>query len=141
MAMLYANRGFLSVNNQKLLDVVSIELKLNRNAKAVPTMTTDGFNIGIVQGQWEIDMNFEVAVEDQLSSPQLELIDWSTVSGQVTTAFGNNSDLWTLANIFMKDMTERAPGPGEEVRKVWNFGALKMLPGVGNSSLFGKLFS
>ena len=141
MALLYANRGFLSVNNQKLVDVMSIELKMNRNAKAVPTMTPDGFNTGITQGQWEIDFNFEIAVEDQLSSPQLELIDWSTVSGQITAAFGNNSDLWTLANIFMKDMTERSPAPGDEVRKVWNFGALKMLAGTGNSSLFGQLFS
>lgn len=141
MALLYANRGFISVNNQKLIDVKSIELKLNRNAKAVPSMTVDGFNTGITLGNWEIDFSFEIAVEDQLSSPKLELIDWSTVSGQLTAAFGNASDLWTLANIFNKDMTTRSPAPGDEVTKSWNFGALKMLDGAGNSSLFGSLFS
>ena len=65
MALLYANRGFLSVNNQKLVDVMSIELKMNRNPKAAPTMTPDRYNTGITQGQWEIDFNFEIAVEDR----------------------------------------------------------------------------
>jgi len=141
MAMLYANRGYISINNQRLVDVSRIELKVNRNARAVNSMTPDGYNTGFTQGQYELDMTFEISVENELSSPKLEMIDWASVSGQLTAAFGDNSDVWTLTGLFIKDATTSAPAPGEPVTKTYNFGALKILDQVGNSSLFGAVLS
>ena len=136
MGMMYANRGFLSINNQKLVDIKKIDLKVNRNSKIVQSMTSDSFATGFTQGNYDIELSFEIAVEDQLSSPQLELIDYSSVQVQATAQFGNNSDLWTLTGLFIKDVTTSAPAPGEEVSKTYNFSCLKIISGTGASSLF-----
>lgn len=141
MANQYANRGFISINNQKFVDVKRIELKVNRNARAVNTMTPDGFNTGMVQGQYDIDLTFEIAVEDLLSSPKLETIDWSTVAGQLTAQFGTASDVWTITGLFLGDATTAAPAPGEEVSKTYAMKGLKIIDNVGNSSLFAALAS
>ncbi len=44
MTTKYADRAFLSMNGARIADVQSASLKQNQNAKAVGTMTPDGFN-------------------------------------------------------------------------------------------------
>lgn len=138
MAMLYANRGFLSINNQRLVDIKSLSVKVNKNARAVNTMTPDGFNRGFTQGQAEIDLTFQVAVQNSLSSPKLEFIDYSTTDVQATATFG--SDQYTVTGLFLVDSDESAPSVGEEVTKTYNMKGLKIIDNIGNSILF-KLLS
>jgi hypothetical protein len=54
----------------------------------------------------------------------------------VAIAFECGSDLYQATGVFLKDTEQTASGIGDEARKTWNFGALKVIDSVGNSSLF-----
>lgn len=141
MALQYASRGYISINNQKMVDVKRISYKITRGSKAVATMTPDGFNTGFTQGQYDIDLSFEVAVQDQLSRFKPELIDWASTNAQMTIQFGNNSDQFTFTNLFFVDVDESAPGPGEEITASFSFKALKIIDNVATSTLATALVS
>lgn len=134
MAMKYADRAFISANGALLSDVQSCTLRQNFNARVVPSMTTDGFNRGYVEGNRDIDINLVLAVENLLSRPKLDQIDFENNDVQLTFVAG--SDQFIAAGLFRKDVEDAAPGVGEEVKATFNFGALKVTDAVGNSVLF-----
>lgn len=134
MAQKYADRAFISVNGSSLLDVQSASLKQNLNAKVVPSMTPDGFNRGFVQGNKDIDITCQIALENKLSRPKLEAIDYEANDVQMTFRCG--AELFVATSLFNKDVEDNAGGVGEEVKSTFNFGALKLVDSVGNSALF-----
>jgi hypothetical protein len=137
MATKYADRGFISVNGVPVIDVQSISLKQNFNAKQVKSMTPDGFDRGYVEGNVDNDVNFVTAVENLLASAKIEEIDFQANNVSLTAIFG--ADQYTVQGLFMKDVDQSAPGVGEEVKKTFNMGALKVVDAVGNSVLFAGL--
>jgi hypothetical protein len=139
MAMLYADRAFISVNGQQFVDVKSARLKQNFNSKPVPTMTPKRFNTGYVQGNTDIDVNFEINVENSLASPKLEDIDFST--NDVSLNFICGQDQYIAGSLFMKTAEQAAPGVGEPVTKTWDLGALTLTDAAGNSSLFNLVLN
>ena len=134
MSTRYADRAFVSINGARLVDVQSASLKQNKNARAVPSMTPDGFNRGYVQGNRDIDVTLTLAVQNQLARPKLENIDYENNDVQLTFIVG--SDQYIATGLFLKDTEDNAGGVGDEVKNTMNFGALRVQDAVGNSSLF-----
>lgn len=134
MATKYADRAFISVNGSSIADVQSASLKQNLNAKVVPSMTPDGFNRGFVQGNRDIDITCAIAVQNQLSRPKLEAIDYEANDVQMTFRCG--AELFVATSLFNKDVEDNAGGVGEEVKATFNFGAVKLVDSVGNGVLF-----
>jgi len=133
MAMQYADRAFISVNGAVLLDLMSSNLRINKNAKPVPSMTPTTFNTGYVAGNWDIDIDFTIGVEDALTTPLLELIDYSSNSMQINYIVG--SDQYVCSKLFNKEAAYNTPGVGEVAKKDFKFGALGLSSSVSNSSL------
>jgi hypothetical protein len=134
MATKYADRAFISINGARLADVQSASLKQNQNARVVPSMTPDGFNRGFVQGNKDIDITLSLAVQNQLTRPKLEAIDYENNDVQLTFVVG--ADQFIATGLFLKDVDDNAGGIGDEVKATFNLGALKLQDAVGNSSLF-----
>lgn len=97
-------------------------------------MTPDGFNRGFVQGNTDIDISLSLAVQNQLSRPKLETIDYENNDVQLTFVVG--ADQYIATGLFLKDVDDNAGGIGDEVKTTFNLGALKLTDAVGNSSLF-----
>lgn len=134
MTTKYADRAFISVNGARIADLQSASLKQNRNARVVPSMTPDGWNRGFVQGNTDVDITFTIAVENQLSRPKLETIDYEANDVQLTFVVG--ADQYIATGLFNKDVEDNAGGVGDEVKTTFNFGATRVTDAVGNSSLF-----
>lgn len=135
MATVYADRAFISVNGAPMIDVQSASLKRNFNAKPVPNMTTDHFNTGFVQGNTDIDIDVEVAVQNALPSPKLETLPFTTADVALTFVVG--ADQYVATGLFMKNTDENASGIGSEVKKSFSMGAIKLVDSVGNvASIF-----
>ncbi len=134
MATKYADRAFISINGTRLADVQSSSLKQNKNAKVVASMTPDGHNRGFVQGNLDIDISLVLAVQNQLSRPKLEAIDYESSDVQLTFVCG--AELFVATGLFLKDVEDNAGGVGDEVKATMNFSALKLQDSVGNSALF-----
>lgn len=134
MTTRYADRAFISVNGAKLADLQSASLKQNQNARAVPSMTPDGFNRGFVQGNKDIDINVQIAIVNTLARPKLEAIDYEANDVQITWVCG--ADQFVATGVFCKDVDDSAQGVGSEAKTTWNFGAIRLTDAVGNSSLF-----
>jgi hypothetical protein len=130
----YADRAFISVNGAVIADVQSASLKQNRNARVVPTMTPDGWNRGFVQGNTDVDITVGIAVQNALASPKLEGINYEDNDVQLTFVCG--ADQYVATGLFNKDSEMNAGGVGDEVKKTFNFGAIKVTDAVGNSVLF-----
>lgn len=137
--MLYADRGFISINGARLVDVQSAMVRVNNNAKPVPSMTPDRFNRGFVLGNTDIEMDFSIAVENSLATPKLESIDYSANDLQATFVVG--ADQYVLTGLFNRETDLNASGVGEVVKKEFKFGALKYTDAIGNSSLFNLSLS
>ncbi len=97
-------------------------------------MTNDGFNRGFVQGNKDFDLTLALAVQNGLSRPKLEGIDYEANDVQATFICG--SEQFVLTGLFLKDNEDNAGGVGEEVKATFNLGALRMTDAVGNSVLF-----
>lgn len=134
MSVKYADRAFLSVNGARVADVESASLKQNMNAKVVPTMTPDSFNRGFVQGNRDIDVTCTIAVQNQLSRPKFESIDYE--SNDVALTFIVGAEQFICSGLFLKDVSDDSSGVGTEVKTTFNFSALKVSDAVGNSVLF-----
>lgn len=134
MAIKYADRAFISINGARLADIQSASLRQNKNAREVPSMTPDGFNRGFVQGNTVIDITASIALQNLLSRPKLEAIDYENNDVQLTFQCG--SELFIATGLFLKDADDNAGGVGDEVKTTFNFGALRLQDAVGNSSLF-----
>jgi hypothetical protein len=134
MATKYADRAFLSVNGQKLVDVQSATLRQNKNARVVPSMTDDGFNRGFVQGNTDIDITATIAVRTKQSRAKLEAIDYESSDVQLTFVCG--AEQFIATGLFCKDVEDSAGGVGDEVKATFNFGATRLQDAVGNSALF-----
>lgn len=134
MATKYADRAFISVNGTTLADIQSATLRQNRNARAVPSMTPDGFNRGFVQGNRDIDISATLAVRNGSPRPKLENIDYEAADVQITFLCG--ADEYVCTGVFLKDNDDNAGGIGDEVKATFNFGALQITDGVGNPATF-----
>jgi len=134
MTVKYADRAFISINGARLSDVQSASLKVNQNRKAVSSMTNDRFNRGFVEGNKDIDITLSIAVQNGLGRAKLEAIDYATNDVQLTFVVG--SDQYIATGLFLKDSDDNAGGVGDEVKSSFNFGALKLVDSIGNSSLF-----
>lgn len=134
MATKYADRAFISVNGASLIDVQSASLKQNKNARAVHSMTKDGWNRGFVQGNTDIDITLTIAIDNTLARPKLESLPFD--SADVALTFRVGADLYTAKGLFLKDVDDNAGGIGDEVKATFNLGALKLVDTVGNSVLF-----
>lgn len=134
MSTKYADRAFLSINGTRLFDVQSASLKQNLNARVVPSMTPDGFNRGFVAGNRDIDITASIAVQNQLSRPKLEDIDYENNDVQMTFVVG--AEIFIATGLFCKDVEDNAGGIGDEVKYNVNLGALRLQDAVGNSALF-----
>lgn len=130
----YADRAFISINGTRVVDVQSASLKQNQNARAVPSMTPDGFNRGFVQGNKDIDITMSIAVQNQLSRPKFESIDYESSDVQLTFVVG--AEQFICTGLFLKDVEDNAGGVGDEVKGTFNFGAIRLQDAVGNSVLF-----
>ena len=97
-------------------------------------MTNDRFNRGFVEGNKDIDITLSIAVQNGLGRAKLEAIDYATNDVQLTFVVG--SDQYIATGLFLKDNDDNAGGVGDEVKSSFNFGALKLVDSVGNSSLF-----
>lgn len=139
MATKYADRVFLSINGARLADIQSGTLKQTKNARAVPSMTADGYNRGFVQGNTDIDITFTLAVLNQLARPKLENIDFENNDVQLTWVCG--AEQFVCTGLFNKDTEDSAGGVGDEVKTTFNFGALRVTDSVGNSVLFNLSFN
>lgn len=134
MATKYADRAYVSINGARFADLQSASLKQNKNARAVPSMTPDGYNRGYVQGNTDIDITMQIAVQNQLSRPKLEALDYENNDIQLTFVVG--ADQYIATGLFNKDVEDSAGGVGDEVKTTFNFGALRVTDAVGNSVLF-----
>ena len=134
MATKYADRAFISINGARIADIQSASLKQNKNARVVPSMTPDGFNRGFVQGNTDIDITMSLALQNQLSRPKLEAIDYENNDVQLTFVVG--AEQFIATGLFLKDVDDNAGGIGDEVKTTFNLGALKLTDAVGNSALF-----
>lgn len=130
MSTVYADRAFISVNGAPMIDVQSASLKRNFNAKPVPSMTADKFNTGFVQGNTEIDIDVEVAVQNALASPKLESLPFATAD--IALTFVSGADQYVASGLFMKNTDQNASGIGSETKKTFALGALKLVDSVGN---------
>lgn len=134
MGLLYADRGFLSVNGVELLDVESITVKQTDGTKAVPTMTRNRRSKGFVKGNREITINFVIAVQNKLGSPKIEDIDFE--NQDVALTFEHGVDRYTARNLDHADVEQSASGVGAEGKKTFNMVATDIIDQVGNSALF-----
>lgn len=134
MAQKYADRAFLSLNGVRLFDIKSASLRQNPNARAVPTMTPDGFNRGFVQGNRDIVINFSIAVMNKLARPKLESIDYENNDVQMTFECG--VDQFVATGLFPGETADDSPGVGQEVTTSFTLNALRLTDAAGNSSLF-----
>lgn len=132
MATVYADRAFVTVNGAPVLDVQSANLKRNFNAKPVPSMTPDKFNRGFVQGNTDIDIDMEVAVQNTLASPKIETLPFGTAD--VALVFVAGADQYVATGLFMKTTDQNASGIGTEVKKTFAMGAIKLVDSVGNAA-------
>ena len=130
----YADRAFLSVNGAKIADLQTADLNLDFRAKPVDSMTPDQWNRGYVKGNVNIDINMEIAIQNALSTPKLEFIDFTNNDVQITWVCG--ADQYVATGVFVKTAKSAVSGIGTEGKKNWAFAALKVLDAIGNSVLF-----
>lgn len=97
-------------------------------------MTSDKWNKGFVEGNTDVDLDFEIAVQNALATPKIESLPFSTADVSITFVVG--ADMYVCSGIFRKNMKIGASGIGSEAKKNWQYGALKCVDAVGNSVLF-----
>lgn len=134
MSLKYADRAFVTFQGQRLVDVESASVKINRNAKVVPTMTPDAFNRGFVQGNMDIDVDFTIAVQNLVNMPKLGSGDFE--NNDVALTFLVGADVYIVSGLFAKSEEKNAGGVGEAVKASFSFGALKFTDQTGISALF-----
>lgn len=139
MSVLYADRGFISVNGVEILDVESITVRFSDGTKHVPTMTRNRRFTGTVKSNREISANFTVAVQNALGTPKLESIDFQ--NNDVAMTFEHGADRYTLTGMDFVDAEQSASGIGAEGKKAFNAIFLDIIDQVGNSSLFPSALS
>jgi hypothetical protein len=139
MGVVYADRGFISVNGVEVLDVENISVKQTDGTKPVPTMTRNRRTKGFVKGNREFTISFAVAVQNALGTPKIESIDFENNS--VALTFEHGADRYSLTNLDFADAEQGASGVGSEGKKSFNMVATDMVDQVGNSALFPTVLS
>lgn len=134
MANKYADRAFISINGTPVIDLQSAQLKRNRNAREVSTMSRDGFNKGFVQGNTVVDITVTLPIRNRDPRPKFDSIDYETSNVSLTFVCG--AEQFICNDLFLKDNDDNAGGVGDEVKSTFNFGALKVVDAVGNGVLF-----
>lgn len=134
MGVLYADRGFVSINGVEALDVENITLKVADGTKMVETMTRNRRYKGTVKGNRKLDVSFALAVQNTLGTPKLESIDYNSQS--VALTFEHGADRYSVTGLDFVDMEQAASGVGSEGKKSFNFVGTDIIDQVGNSALF-----
>lgn len=131
MTMLYADRAFLSVNGTEVSDLQSLSLKKTKNARAVDTMTRDGFNRGFVRGNLQATISATLAVQNELARPKLDYIDYAANDVQLTIEVG--ADVYVCTGLFDMDSSDDMPNIGTEAKASFNWGCLRVTDAIGNA--------
>lgn len=134
MGVLYADRSRIFVNGVEVIDTQSITVNFNDATKIVQTMTTDRRNKGVVMGNREITVDFEIAVQDKLSSAKIENIDY--ITNDVSMLFTQGADSYLLKGLYFGTGSQSTSGVGTEAKKTYHMLAMDMVDMVGNSGLF-----
>lgn len=129
MSQMYADRIFVSVNGFEMIDVQSVQVRHNFNRKAVNSMTRNRRNTGFTQGNLDIDLTVQVAVQNQVARPKFDAIDYEANDVAITAIFG--ADQLTYLSCFLKDNDDNGSGVGSEVTGTFNFGALDYKDPIG----------
>lgn len=129
MSQMYADRIFVSVNGFEMIDVQSVQVRHNFNRKAVPSMTRDRRNRGFTQGNLDISLTVQVAVQNQVARPKFDAIDYEANDVAITAIFG--ADQLTYLSCFLVDNDDNGSGIGAEVTSTFNFGALDYKDPIG----------
>lgn len=124
----------MSINGAKIADLQTANMNRNFNANEVKSMTPDGFNRGFVEGNLTCDIDFEVAIQNTLATPKIEALPFASADVAITWVCG--ADQYVASGLFRKTAKDSASGIGQEAKKSWTFGALKVIDAVGNSVLF-----
>lgn len=137
MSQIYADRGFISVNGVELIDVENITIKFNDGTKPVPTMTRNRRNKGFVKGNRECTASFSIAVQNKLSTPKIENVDFENLDAALT--FEHGADRYSMISLDFADGDQSASGVGSEGKKTFNMVGTDIVDQVGNSALFQLL--
>jgi hypothetical protein len=87
-----------------------------------------------VEGNMDIDITAQIAIQNQLGRPKIETIDFENNDVQLTFVVG--ADQYVATGLFLKDNDDNTAGVGQEAKASFNFGAVKLTDATGNSSLF-----
>jgi hypothetical protein len=134
MGVLYADRGFISINGVEVLDVENIQYRVSDGTKPVGTMTRNRRNKGFVKGNREVTCAFGIAVQQKLGTPKLENVDFD--SNDVALTFEQGADRYTITGLNHADTEQSASGVGSEGKKNFNLVGTDIIDQVGNSALF-----
>lgn len=134
MGVLYADRGFISINGVEVLDVESITVKQADGTKYVPTMTRNRRYKGTVKGNRDINISFSVAVQNKLGTPKIENLDFQ--NQDIALTFEHGADRYTCVGLDFVDAEQSASGVGSEGKKNFNMLAMDCIDQVGNSAVF-----
>lgn len=134
MGVLYADRGFVTINGVEVLDVESITVRKSDGTKYVPTMTRNRRHKGTVKGNRDINISLAVAVQNSLGTPKIEDIDYQ--NNDVRLTFEHGGDRYTCVGLDSVDAEQAASGVGAEGKKTFNLLATDVIDQVGNSALF-----
>lgn len=129
MSQMYADRIFVAVNGFEMIDVQSVQSKHNFNRKAVSTMSRNRRNRGHVQGNLEINLTIQVAVQNLVARPKFDSIDYEANDVAITCIFG--AEQFTYLGCFLQDNDDNGSGVGNEVTASFNFGALDYKDPIG----------
>lgn len=138
MGVLFADRGFISVNGVDVLDVENIEVNTNDGTKFVPGMTRNRRPPGTVKGNREVDVKFSIAVQNKLGTPKIENLDFET--NDIALTFEQGADRYSLTGLDHADTGQSASAVGTEGKKNFHLLATDIIDQVGNSALFDLVF-
>lgn len=131
MAIKYADRAFLSINGQEIIDVRSATLRRSQNRQVVQTMTRDGYNKGFTEGNEETTVDFTVGVRAREGLPKLNQLDFE--ANEVAIVFECGAERVLCIGGWIDEHEISASGVGSEADARWTFHALKTVDENGSS--------
>lgn len=130
MAKIYADRIFLEINGNEVLDIESLDYDINENLTRVETMTRNRRSAGFRKGNKAISLTLTLAVE--IDNPQINLAlkDPATTANIVTEQGGER-----ISFIDIEQEQQTATGSVGNTTKTLNLQALDYVDENGRSRL------
>lgn len=130
-AVRYADRAFLSINGQELVDVKSASFRGGHNRNRVSTMTRDGRDKGYTEGNEMAMIDFTVAVRQLEGLPKLHQIDFE--GNDVAMVFECGAERILCNGGWIDEREINASGVGAEADARYTFHALSTVDENGSS--------